>query len=202
MVATTSSTSLCNIPQYQKCPFSVPNPSFRLRNSQFLQISKPSSCLELHHQNNIKVARYMAVFAGVDPGPIVPSDPSSLPWKMWIVGMLITAILPFWKNKFWPLIKLKEKVESIVETTEEVAEAIEKVAERIEKVAEEVADHLPEGGHLHKAAIFLEHAAKETAQDAHLVDQFIDKVQEVEEDAESLIQLAMDEAKDIRKETK
>ncbi|XP_065881484.1 uncharacterized protein [Euphorbia lathyris] len=169
MLIITSSSSL-SIPQY---PLS--NPIFLLRNSQFLQISSRPTFLKLQHGNNNKIcSRYMAVHAGVDPGSVVPPDPSSIPWKFWIVGMLITAILPFW-NKFWPLTKLKDRVDSIVENVEEVAEGIENVAEGIDKVAEELADHLPEGGRLQKAAMFVEDAAEQAAKNAHLLDQFIDK---------------------------
>ncbi|XP_065880480.1 uncharacterized protein [Euphorbia lathyris] len=128
----------------------------------------------------------MAVHAGVDPGPVVSPDLSSIPWKNWIIGMLIAVILPFWKNKFWPLTKLKDRVDSIVENVEEVAEGIENVAEGIDKVAEELADHLPEGGRLQKAAMFVEDAAEQAAKNAHLLDQFIDKVQELEKEVESL----------------
>ncbi|XP_065881485.1 uncharacterized protein [Euphorbia lathyris] len=184
MLIITSSSSL-SIPQY---PLS--NPIFLLRNSQFLQISSRPTFLKLQHGNNNKIcSRYMAVHAGVDPGSVVPPDPSSIPWKFWIVGMLITAILPFW-NKFWPLTKLKaDRVDSIVENVEEVAEGIENVAEGIDKVAEELADHLPEGGRLQKAAMFVEDAAEQAAKNAHLLDQFIDKLEAKDADMDEVLLL-------------
>lgn len=59
---------------------------------------------------------------------------------------------------------------------EEVTEVVEKVAEEAEKVAEDVAEHLPEGGKLKAAATLVENIAKETAKDAHLVEDIIEKV--------------------------
>ncbi|KAF2299731.1 hypothetical protein GH714_002908 [Hevea brasiliensis] len=138
------------------------------------QISSPSPrflLATLDHKN-----RDMVVHNGVHPEPALPSDPSSGSWKMWILGMIITVIIPFWRNKWWPLLKLKDRVESVVETAEHVTEIVEKVAEEVEKVSEEVADHLPEGGKLKESVTFVENVAKETAKDAHLALEVIEKV--------------------------
>ncbi|KAK0577337.1 hypothetical protein LWI29_031506 [Acer saccharum] len=72
-----------------------------------------------------------------------------------------------------------------METAEHVAEIVEDVAEKVEKVAEEVADHLPQGGRLKDAVTLIENVAKETAKDANLADQFIEKVEDVEREVES-----------------
>lgn len=69
-----------------------------------------------------------------------------------------------------------EQIDSAVEIAEDVAEAVEKVAEQVEKVAEDIVDDLPGSGKLKDAATFIEHLAEETAKDAHLVDELIDKV--------------------------
>lgn len=53
---------------------------------------------------------------------------------------------------------------------------MEKAAEEVEKVAEDIADDLPEGGKLRKAVDFVEKLAERTANDAGVVDDFIDKV--------------------------
>lgn len=71
----------------------------------------------------------------------------------------------------------KGKVEAAVEIAEQVVNIVEKVAEETEKIAEDVGDHLPEGGRLKKAIIFVENVARETAKDAHLAEHLIDKVQ-------------------------
>lgn len=46
----------------------------------------------------------------------------------------------------------------------------------MEEVAEEVAEHLPEGSELKRVVNIIENIAEETAKDAQLVDNFIDKV--------------------------
>lgn len=53
---------------------------------------------------------------------------------------------------------------------------MEKAAEEVEKVAEDIADDLPEGGKLRQAVDFVEKLAERTANDAGVVDDFIDKV--------------------------
>ena len=65
----------------------------------------------------------------------------------------------------------------MVELADQVADIVEEVAEGVEKVADEVADHLPEGGKLKQVATFVENVARETAKDADIVDDVIEKVQ-------------------------
>lgn len=62
-----------------------------------------------------------------------------------------------------------------METVEDVAEFVEMVAEGVEKVAEDVSDNLP-AGKLKDAIDRIEEVAETAAKDAHLVDDFIDKV--------------------------
>ncbi|XP_059455356.1 uncharacterized protein LOC132185615 [Corylus avellana] len=145
----------------------------------------------------------MAVCGSVIPGsplPPLPSDPSPGSWKVWIFGMIATVILPFLGNKWGPLLRLKREVETAANTVEAVAEVIEKVAEQVDKVAEEVADHLPAGGKLQQAATLIEHLAEETAKSAHLVDEAIEKVEEMEKQVESWIDPLAEEAKPMPKE--
>lgn len=68
------------------------------------------------------------------------------------------------------------EVETVVETAEAVTEAIENVAEEVDRVAEEVAGHLPAGGKLKQVATLIEHIAEETAKDAQMADDAIEKV--------------------------
>ncbi|CAK9149029.1 unnamed protein product [Ilex paraguariensis] len=136
-----------------------------------------------------------AVFAGVQAGGPVPSGPPPNSWKNWILGIVMTVILPLLSHKWGPLLKLKDGIETVVETAEEIAEAVEKVAEEVGKVAEEIADDLPENGKLRNALTFIENVAKETARDAQLADEFIEKVEEVQEKLESFVEEAIDEAK-------
>lgn len=69
-----------------------------------------------------------------------------------------------------------ENVDKVVDAVEEVAEMVETAAEGVEKVAEEVAEHLPQGGQLQKAALFVENAAKTLSKDAHVAEQIVHKV--------------------------
>ncbi|KAK7852840.1 hypothetical protein CFP56_037746 [Quercus suber] len=128
----------------------------------------------------------VTVRSSIPPVPPIPSSPASPgPWKHWIVGLIVSAILPFLGIKLGPLLKLKE----------EVAEVVEKVAEEVDKVAEEISEHLPEGGKLRVAAKIIEKVAEKTAEDAQLVEDVIDKFEAVEKDVESLIDPVVDQAK-------
>lgn len=64
----------------------------------------------------------------------------------------------------------------VVESVENLAEIVEMVAEKVEEVADDIADKLPDGGKLKVAVRLVENVAKETAKDAHLVDQLMEKV--------------------------
>ncbi|KAE8099958.1 hypothetical protein FH972_017900 [Carpinus fangiana] len=147
----------------------------------------------------------MAVCCGVLPGaplPPLPSDPSPGSWKIWIFGMVATVIIPFLGNKWGPLLKLKREIDTAADRVEAVAEAIEKVADQVDKAAEDIADDLPAGGKLKEAVTFIEHLAEQAAKDAQLVDDTIEKAEEVEKQVESWIEPLTKEAKPIPKEAK
>ncbi|CAK7347197.1 unnamed protein product [Dovyalis caffra] len=95
-----------------------------------------------------------------------------------------------------------DKFEAVVETADRVADIVEEVAEEVGKVAEEVADHLPEGGNLEQVATFVENVAKETAKDANLVDELIEKVEELGNEVESVVEQDTENANGISKEAK
>lgn len=56
-----------------------------------------------------------------------------------------------------------------------MAEAVEQVAEKVEEIADDIGNKLPTGK-LKDALEVVETIAKETAKDAHNVDEFIEKV--------------------------
>ncbi|KAA8528317.1 hypothetical protein F0562_035672 [Nyssa sinensis] len=145
--------------------------------------------------SNTKIDLVVYSSSGVEPGAPIPSEPSNFP-KGWILGLLITVILPFFSSKWGPLLGLKKGFENAVETAEQVTETIEKVAEEVEKVAEEIAEDLPAGGKLQKALVYAENVAKETAKDAQLGEEIIDKIEDLEKDLGSMI----DQANEISKE--
>ncbi|CAA2956802.1 Hypothetical predicted protein [Olea europaea subsp. europaea] len=122
--------------------------------------------------------------------------------RNWILGIILTIILPFGTNKWGPLSKLKNEVDTVVETIEQITEVVEKVAEVVDKVAEDIADDLPEGGRFRKAVVLIENVAEQTAKDAHLLEDIIHKVQGVEEDVESIVESLIGEANKPSKEIK
>ncbi|CAN6584106.1 unnamed protein product [Malus baccata var. baccata] len=143
------------------------------------------------------------VVNSVEPGTPLPSDPSGTNWKLWLVGMLFSIAIPFWKNKWWPLQNIKERFSTALDKVDDVAEMVEKVAGEVEKVADDIADHLPEGK-LQRAARIVESVAREAGKDAALADDLIDKVNEVEKEVDSIIQQAnekIEEENDTEDET-
>ncbi|CAA2956801.1 Hypothetical predicted protein [Olea europaea subsp. europaea] len=135
--------------------------------------------------------------------PRVPfPSQSSNSLRNWILGIILTIILPFGTNKWGPLSKLKNEVDTVVETIEQITEVVEKVAEVVDKVAEDIADDLPEGGRFRKAVVLIENVAEQTAKDAHLLEDIIHKVQGVEEDVESIVESLIGEANKPSKEIK
>ncbi|KAJ4822021.1 hypothetical protein Tsubulata_001588 [Turnera subulata] len=183
MTATTASCNITslNIRSSQGCQRPGSKRSCVLPASKF---NHKCQSLGIHHRfpllitslgsRNVKMN--MTAYSGVDPGVPLPSDPSPGSWKFWILGMVITVLLPFCRNGWGPLLRLRDKVERAVETAETVAEIVETVAEKVDEMAEEVADHLPEGGRLKKLATSVEKLAEETAKGAHRAEELIDKV--------------------------
>ncbi|KAK9110974.1 hypothetical protein Scep_018493 [Stephania cephalantha] len=126
-------------------------------------------------------------------------------WKNWILGTLLSLILPFWKHKWAPLLAIKNEVDKVIGTIDVVTEVVEKVAEGVEKAAEEVAQRLPEGGKLQEAVLVVEKIAKKVHEDAHATDEFIHKVEDVGDDIEKGVEAiveAIDQHDDQTEEIK
>ncbi|KAK7400346.1 hypothetical protein VNO78_11552 [Psophocarpus tetragonolobus] len=121
------------------------------------------------------------------PAPAPISKYFAFPhWLRWILGMVLSLLLPFRKPYCGKLQRIEEEVELVAEEAEVVAEVVEKVATMAEKVAEDVAEMLPEDGKLRKAASVVQRASKEAAHDAQLTQQFIHKVEELKNDLEDI----------------
>ncbi|KAL0438173.1 UNVERIFIED_CONTAM: hypothetical protein Slati_2300300 [Sesamum latifolium] len=132
-----------------------------------------SSYSRMQNYNSTHRRNY-SVYNGVQPGaPMPPQPPSSS--LSWILGIVLTIILPFVGNKWGPLLKFKTEVDTAIETIEEIVEVVEKVAEVVDKVAEGISDDLPDDGKLKKAMDVVEDVAEKTAQDARTVGDAIDK---------------------------
>ncbi|XP_024932087.3 uncharacterized protein LOC112492528 isoform X2 [Ziziphus jujuba] len=168
-------------------------PASHLLNNGFLSLKKDHGALVIRSNTNMN----KIVCNSVQPASsgATHGAPSNNSWKGWILGMVISLILPFWRSKWGPLLKIKKEVDMVVESVENVAEIVEMVAEKVEEVADNIADKLPGDGKLKEALRLVENVAKETAKDAHLVDQLMEKVEEVEEKVESFMEPVLHEDK-------
>ncbi|KAI5604264.1 hypothetical protein BDE02_01G276900 [Populus trichocarpa] len=123
----------------------------------------------------------------VAPAPVPNPPGSNFPrWAKWILGTILSILLPFWQQEWEKLRRIEGESEIIVEEVEHVAEVVEKVATVAEKVSEEVAEVLPENGKLKETALLIEAVSKATAHDAKLTQDFIHKVDAVRHDIDDL----------------
>ncbi|KAL7155772.1 hypothetical protein ABFS83_03G098800 [Erythranthe nasuta] len=161
--------------------------------SHFASVTNRNQRVFRRAKQNGTSQRRFVVRSVVGPGAPPPSEP---PYNFinWAVGFAITVVIPFFTHKWTSLLKLKNEVETAVEAVEGIVDAVEKVTEGVEKVAEDIAEDLPEGGRLRKAVDFIEHVAERANRDAHLVGDFIDKVQEVEDKMEDYVESLAEDA--------
>ncbi|XP_009799084.1 uncharacterized protein [Nicotiana sylvestris] len=145
-----------------------------------------------------KIKRKFVVSSNGQPGGPLPSPPSSNPFNGWLIGILLSIILPFFRNKWGSLLQLKNTVEDVIETVEEVEEVVEdveNVAEKVDKVAEEIGKDLPEG-QLKDTLKAVENFSEETAKFALAAGDIIDKVQDVELIAENRVKSSVESVTD------
>ncbi|XVE55548.1 hypothetical protein DITRI_Ditri03aG0167800 [Diplodiscus trichospermus] len=102
--------------------------------------------------------------------------PGSNNWPLWAMGTVISVCLSFTTSKWGPLLKLKNEADNLLETAENISDVVEEVAEKVEKIADEIGDRLPEGGKLRATLDLVEDLAEETAKNARLAGDLIDKV--------------------------
>ncbi|XP_019190402.1 PREDICTED: uncharacterized protein LOC109184813 [Ipomoea nil] len=115
-----------------------------------------------------------------------PSDNS---WLGWAVGLGVS--LPLVTAQ---LIALSKQVEAAAEAVEKVAEVVENVAHDVDKAAEDFKVKLPDG-RLKDIVESIEHLAEETAKDAHIVEDLMDKVEEVDEKLVEILSQKSEQAK-------
>ncbi|KAG8378298.1 hypothetical protein BUALT_Bualt08G0122900 [Buddleja alternifolia] len=141
------------------------------------------------------------VHANSLPGAPLPSGSPPSKSMSWILGIVVSVILPFFTNKWGPLWVLKNRIENAVQTVENIVEAVEKVAEEVDKIAENIEDDLPEGK-LKDLVGYVENMAEKTAKTADSLDNLIDKVQEADDQIENIVESIAREAKNSNKESK
>ncbi|KAF4372931.1 hypothetical protein CsatB_008489 [Cannabis sativa] len=150
-----------------------------------LTTSKSPSLLKNGKIRNISVKNNILPDLPQLPSPD-NSDPGS--WKVWLMGMIVSVIIPFWTNKWGRLQKIQKQVETVVDTAQEVTEMVEDMAKKVEKVADELGDRLPEGGKLKQTALFVEDFAQKTVHNADLIEDLLQKVEEVENKVEDFLE--------------
>ncbi|KAL8536223.1 hypothetical protein ACS0TY_011742 [Phlomoides rotata] len=107
-------------------------------------------------------------------------------WMKRVLGSLVLVLLPFWKNKWDTLLTLEGEAEKVVEEVEVVVEVVEKVATTAEKVAEVVEKQLPNNSKIKEAAQVVEHVSSVAAHNVQLIQNLINKVDDVKQDVEEL----------------
>ncbi|GJR05629.1 hypothetical protein Tco_0528613 [Tanacetum coccineum] len=86
-----------------------------------------------------------------------------------------------------------DKVDTVVNTAEYVVETLESVATKVDNAIDRITDDLPEDSKLRKSMVALDELVEGVAKAAHIANDIIDKVEEVEDKLESLI---LEEAKE------
>uniref|UniRef100_A0A2P2KH15 Uncharacterized protein n=1 Tax=Rhizophora mucronata TaxID=61149 RepID=A0A2P2KH15_RHIMU len=93
-----------------RCPLATSKHNHKLQflGKQRLQLYTAVS-LELQHASRTK--KIMAVPSGAESGSgfSFPFDPFSGGWNAWILGIVVSVIIPLSKDKWWPLLKLRGK---------------------------------------------------------------------------------------------
>ncbi|KAF2294162.1 hypothetical protein GH714_007968 [Hevea brasiliensis] len=121
--------------------------------------------------------------------PVPPVDPpraNYASWAKWMLGSMLSLILPFWKEKWEKLKMIEGEAEIVGEEVESVAAVVQKFATMAENISAEVAEKLPENGKLKETAVLIERVSKATAHDAQLTRDFIHKVDKLKHDFEDL----------------
>ncbi|GKE65608.1 hypothetical protein Tco_1519769 [Tanacetum coccineum] len=84
----------------------------------------------------------------------------------WIVGIVLTCVLPF----------ITHKVDTMMETTEHVTETIEAMAKGADEIIDEITDGLPKNSKLKERMEAIDDMIEEVAKGAHIANEIIDKV--------------------------
>ncbi|XP_072980273.1 uncharacterized protein [Typha angustifolia] len=120
-------------------------------------------------------------------GPPLPS------WAQKVIGSVICFALPLYKK----IRCLEDEVDKTVDT---VIEIVEEVAEVTEKVASDIAGVLPRDGNLKEAVLKIEDIAEKLDKDAEMAEAFMNKVDEIREEEDTLLKPIIEEAEAIEKE--
>ncbi|MBA0720818.1 hypothetical protein Golax_008420, partial [Gossypium laxum] len=95
--------------------------------------------------------------------------------QLWALGTLVPLLLSFTTSKWGPFLKLKNEADNMLEAAEQITDVVEDVAGKVEEIADQVGEQLPDGGKLRATLELVEDLAEETAKNAHLAGDLIDK---------------------------
>nr|GMD54925.1 uncharacterized protein LOC109172458 [Ipomoea batatas] len=133
--------------------------------------------LHFFRSNNLKQHGVFIVKAASDPSS-VPQPPSKSPFPgwQWLMGILLSVVIPILRSKGGPLALLKNNLDKALETVEEVVEVVEEIALEVDKVAEEIEKKLPGDSKLKKSLDSIEHLAEQAVSYAKQAEGVINKV--------------------------
>ncbi|CAA0831819.1 Unknown protein [Striga hermonthica] len=131
--------------------------------------------------------RAMASSPSSSPSPSSPSNRSPSILKKWLLGVLLSVILPAAGHKGGFLLGLKVKIDQAMETVENVTEVVEDIAEEAEKIAEEVEEKLPDDSKLKETLDSFEDLTRMAAKEAKRAQEIVHQVKEVEEEIEEAL---------------
>ncbi|XP_019174136.1 PREDICTED: uncharacterized protein LOC109169710 isoform X2 [Ipomoea nil] len=112
--------------------------------------------------------------------PFLPSSEDNS-WLAWATGLCVA--IPLITAR---LLTLSKQVEAAAETVEKVADVVGNVAHEVDKAAEGFKENLP-AGKLKDIVEAIEHVAEETAKDAQIVEDLMDKVEELDDKLEEFL---------------
>ncbi|CAM0957081.1 unnamed protein product [Alopecurus aequalis] len=127
------------------------------------------------------------------------APPPFFTWARLAIGSVVAVTAPFVHFKWASFLRIQSEVDMVKDMAETAAEVVEDVAGVAEKVSAELAGQLPEDGRLRHAAVLVEHASKEVAEEARLAQDIIHKVDEIEEEVKAMIEPIIDHGKRERK---
>ncbi|KAI7743747.1 hypothetical protein M8C21_007761 [Ambrosia artemisiifolia] len=137
-----------------------------LKNKEYAWNLLGKSCKNSSMWKNQRTTTFVT-HSNINPPPEAAPLPSGSPsgsLRNWIVGIVLTFVLPFITHKWGPLLLLKT-----------------------DKVIDSITDNLPKGSQLKKNLEFVDEIVEGVAKSAHVADKFINEVEEAEDKLESLI---------------
>ncbi|XP_019177162.1 PREDICTED: uncharacterized protein LOC109172458 [Ipomoea nil] len=143
--------------------------------------------LQYFFRSNLKQHGRLFIFKAASDDPSsVPQPPNKSPFPgwQWMMGILLSVVIPVLRTKGGPLVLLKNNLDKAMETVEEVVEVVEEIAHEVDKVAEDIEKKLPGDSKLKKSLDSIENLAEQAVSYAKQAEGVINKVEEIEKQIE------------------